>query len=54
MYIILKSLEEPPANTLFLQQNPKVIDQGVFHNDVIAIGNENVFLFHELIIRQIQ
>ncbi|KZN36427.1 hypothetical protein N480_17160 [Pseudoalteromonas luteoviolacea S2607] len=32
---------------LFIQQNPNVIDQGVFHNDVIAIGNENVFLFHE-------
>ncbi|MFC3030971.1 N-succinylarginine dihydrolase [Pseudoalteromonas fenneropenaei] len=36
-----------PAQTLFIQQNPAVIDQGVFHNDVIAIGNENVFLFHE-------
>ncbi|WP_462151096.1 N-succinylarginine dihydrolase [Pseudoalteromonas xiamenensis] len=35
------------AHTLFVQQNPDVIDQGVFHNDVIAIGNENVFLFHE-------
>ncbi|MDK2593887.1 N-succinylarginine dihydrolase [Pseudoalteromonas obscura] len=36
-----------PDNCLFIQQNPNVIDQGVFHNDVIAIGNENVFLFHE-------
>ncbi|ALO44165.1 N-succinylarginine dihydrolase [Pseudoalteromonas phenolica] len=36
-----------PAQTLYIQQNPNVIDQGVFHNDVIAIGNENVFLFHE-------
>ncbi|TLX45579.1 N-succinylarginine dihydrolase [Pseudoalteromonas phenolica] len=36
-----------PAQTLYIQQNPEVIDQGVFHNDVIAIGNENVFLFHE-------
>lgn len=34
-------------NVLLLQQNPAVIDQGVFHNDVIAIGNEHVFLFHE-------
>lgn len=33
---------------VFLQQNPAVIDQGVFHNDVIAIGNENVLLYHEL------
>ncbi|AOT08599.1 N-succinylarginine dihydrolase [Pseudoalteromonas luteoviolacea] len=36
-----------PENSLFIQQNPDVIDAGVFHNDVIAIGNENVFLFHE-------
>jgi succinylarginine dihydrolase len=36
-----------PAQTLYIQQNPEVIDQGVFHNDMIAIGNENVFLFHQ-------
>ncbi len=35
------------ANTVFLQQNPAVIDQGVFHNDVIAVGNRNVLFFHE-------
>ena len=35
-------------HTLFLQQNPDVIDMGVFHNDVIAVGNENVLLFHEM------
>jgi succinylarginine dihydrolase len=29
------------------QQNPEAIDAGVFHNDVIAVGNENVFLYHE-------
>jgi succinylarginine dihydrolase len=29
------------------QQNPDVIDQGVFHNDVVAVGNLNVLLFHE-------
>ena len=32
---------------VFAQQNPAVIDQGVFHNDVIAVGNRNVLLFHE-------
>lgn len=32
---------------VFVQQNPAVIDQGVFHNDVIAVGNQNVFLYHE-------
>jgi succinylarginine dihydrolase len=34
-------------NTVFVQQNPNLIDQGVFHNDVIAVGNQNVFLYHE-------
>ncbi len=28
------------------QQHPDVIDQGVFHNDVISVGNRNVFLYH--------
>ncbi|HEU5081045.1 MAG TPA: N-succinylarginine dihydrolase [Opitutaceae bacterium] len=32
---------------VFAQQNPAAIDAGVFHNDVISVGNENVFLFHE-------
>lgn len=33
--------------TVFVQQNPDVIDQGVFHNDVIAVGNKNVLFYHE-------
>ena len=33
--------------TVFIQQNPEVIDQGVFHNDVIAVGNSNVLFYHE-------
>ncbi|MGY5453430.1 N-succinylarginine dihydrolase [Agarivorans sp. MS3-6] len=32
---------------LFIQQNPEVIDQGVFHNDVIAVGNQNVLFYHQ-------
>ena len=36
-----------PQQTLWVQQNPEVIDQGVFHNDVIAVSNANVLLFHE-------
>ena len=32
---------------LFLQQNPAVIDAGVFHNDVIAVGNESFLFCHE-------
>ena len=37
----------PEQQIIFAQQNPQVIDQGVFHNDVISVANENVFLFHE-------
>jgi succinylarginine dihydrolase len=36
------------ARTVFAAQNPDVIDQGVFHNDVIAVGNGNVLFFHEM------
>ena len=35
------------ARTMFASQNPDVIDQGVFHNDVIAVGNGNVLFYHE-------
>jgi succinylarginine dihydrolase len=35
-----------PQRTVFIAQNPAVIDQGVFHNDVIAVGNGNVLLYH--------
>jgi succinylarginine dihydrolase len=34
-------------NTVFAQQAPAAIDAGVFHNDVICVGNENVLLYHE-------
>ncbi|MDA7738138.1 N-succinylarginine dihydrolase, partial [bacterium] len=33
--------------TVFAQQNPDVIDQGVFHNDVIAVGTTNCLFHHE-------
>lgn len=33
--------------TFFIQQNPQAIDAGVFHNDVIAVGNQNVLLIHQ-------
>ncbi|MDQ2695977.1 MAG: N-succinylarginine dihydrolase [Pseudomonadota bacterium] len=36
-----------PARTLFVQQNPEAIDAGVFHNDVIAVGNGPLLLCHE-------
>jgi succinylarginine dihydrolase len=34
-------------NVVFIQQNPALIDQGVFHNDVISVGNQNVLFYHE-------
>ena len=36
-----------PDAVVVAQQNPEVIDSGVFHNDVIAVGNANFFFFHE-------
>ena len=32
---------------VFIQQNPEAIDAGVFHNDVIAVGNQSVLLVHQ-------
>lgn len=32
---------------LYVQQNPEVIDQGVFHNDVIAVCNRGLLFCHE-------
>jgi succinylarginine dihydrolase len=33
--------------TIYAQQNPDVIDAGVFHNDVIAVGNRDTLFCHE-------
>jgi len=35
-----------PQAIVFARQNPNAIDAGVFHNDVISVGNGNVFLYH--------
>lgn len=32
---------------VYAQQNPDVIDKGVFHNDVIAVGNRNLMFCHQ-------
>ncbi len=37
----------PDKQVVFIQQNPEAIDAGVFHNDVIAVGHQNVLLAHE-------
>jgi succinylarginine dihydrolase len=32
---------------VFCQQNPDAIDEGAFHNDVVAVGNRDLFFYHE-------
>jgi succinylarginine dihydrolase len=36
-----------PARAVIVQQNPEAIDAGVFHNDVIAVGERTLWLCHE-------
>lgn len=36
-----------PERTVHLRQSAAALDAGVFHNDVIAVGNEHVWLVHE-------
>jgi succinylarginine dihydrolase len=38
--------------TLFFQQNPEAIAAGAFHNDVVAVGNLNVLLYHARAFRE--
>ena len=35
-----------PASIIFARQNPNAVDAGVFHNDVVAVGNQNVLLYN--------
>jgi len=34
-------------SVVFAQQNPKIIDAGAFHNDVVSVANLNTFFMHE-------
>lgn len=36
-----------PDRVVFARQNSSAIDQGVFHNDVIAVANERVLFLHQ-------
>ena len=36
-----------PSKLVFACQNPNAIDKGIFHNDVISVANEFVYLIHE-------
>ncbi|MFT4634482.1 MAG: succinylarginine dihydrolase [Arenicella sp.] len=35
------------SQVVFAQQNPKIIDAGAFHNDVVSVSNLNTFFMHE-------
>lgn len=37
----------PDERIILAQQNPKTVESGVFHNDVISSGNQNLFFYHE-------
>ena len=45
---IVRTHRLDPDRVVLAQQNPEAIDAGVFHNDVISVGNQNVLLCHEL------
>ncbi len=44
---VAKILQLDPARCVFAQQHPDAIDQGVFHNDVVAVGNASTLLYHQ-------
>lgn len=44
---IVRLHQLPAERVVLAQQNPAVIDQGVFHNDVISVANRNQLFFHE-------
>lgn len=37
----------PQERILYIQQNPLLIDQGIFHNDLIAMGYGDLLILHE-------
>jgi succinylarginine dihydrolase len=43
---IIRSHQLYPDRVIVAQQHPDSIDTGVFHNDVISVGNRNVFFYH--------
>ncbi len=44
---IMRLHQLDPNRVFFIKQNPRIIDEGVFHNDVISLVNQNVFLYHQ-------
>lgn len=46
-YALTKLHRLKQKNMMLVKQSDNAIEQGVFHNDVISTGNQNVFLYHE-------
>ncbi|UTW03224.1 N-succinylarginine dihydrolase [Amphritea atlantica] len=44
---LVRQHQLPAANVVLAQQNPTVIDQGVFHHDVIGVGHRNFLMLHQ-------
>jgi len=44
---VARSCQLPDESVLLWQQDPRGIDAGAFHTDVLAVGSGNVFLLHE-------
>ena len=44
---IIQSHQLTTDNAICVKQTQEAIDAGVFHNDVIALGNESTFLVHQ-------
>ena len=40
-----------PGKAVFIQQHPDAIDAGAFHNDVLAVSNCDMLLYHEAAFR---
>lgn len=36
-----------PSRVIFVKQNPEMIEAGAFHNDVVSVGNQKLFFYHE-------
>ncbi len=46
--IIARTHGLDPGRVLFVEQSPQAIEAGAFHNDVVAVANEQVLFTHEL------
>lgn len=44
---IARTHQIPDRQLIFAQQSSEAISEGVFHNDVISVGNHNLFFYHE-------